>query len=493
MYSRWTNCAALAAFWFVVCTSGTGVAEDAKRSESAEVSAADATLDRQKSQQAIDRALDFMVMDAAKWRVSRNCATCHHGTMTVWVLNEASQRGYTIDAKVLAETTCWTKEQFVPRIKKPRDSRPGWNLVSVPAIYLGLMSQTLPVLSRDELNQVASHLARHQEEDGAWILPPGGNGAPPTWESPETLALLAYLAWEPSVPADPQEAAAARAAREKAADWLGKATPTETTQSAALRLLLDIRSGKPAAQLLPKIDQLLSRQNSDGGWSQLADLPSDAYATGQTLWVLSFAGLDANRVEIRRAVEFLVATQRDDGSWPMVPRNHPGVESTRNPIRNLMPITYFGSAWGTLGLVRNVPPLLDLAARQKLAIDAIRKFAGTYDVDDKIPEKPVVSVKVLFEVDDEDLASLAELLTAFPQLTALHFKSPQLSDAGLVHLKRLSQLRNLSLESAAITDAGLTELQALTYLEALNLKDTKVTDAGVESFQKAMPKTKVER
>src|SRR5947207_12132786 len=100
----------------------------------------------------------------------------------------------------------WTKEQFVPGLQKPRDPRPGWSLVSVPAIYWGIMAKNLPILSRDEINQIAGHLARHQEEDGAWAMPPPANGAPPTWESRETLALLALLAWEPNLPADPKEA-----------------------------------------------------------------------------------------------------------------------------------------------------------------------------------------------------------------------------------------------------------------------------------------------
>src|SRR5262245_63467394 len=106
------------------------------------------------------------------------------------------------------------------------------------------MSQNLPVLSRDEINRFAVHLARHQEEDGSFLLPlPAIHGAPPTWESSETLALWALLAWEPSVLADPNEAAVVRASREKTVAWLNKSERTNTTQSTALRLLLDVRTG----------------------------------------------------------------------------------------------------------------------------------------------------------------------------------------------------------------------------------------------------------
>jgi hypothetical protein len=452
---------------------------------------AEATPVPRTTQQTVDKALEFMTKDAAKWRQERGCATCHHGTMTVWALSEAKAQGYAVGAETLDDTVAWTKDRFVSKLSKPRDSRPGWSLVSVPAIYLGLMSQSLPILSRDEINTVAVHLERHQEEDGAWLTPPPTNGAPPTWESRETLALLALLAWEPHVSADPAAAAAASASRNKATAWLSGTTPTDTTQATALRLVLDVRTGQPAPQLQQRIDQLLSRQNSDGGWSQLKDLSSDAYATGQTLWALSFAGVKNDRSEIGRAVSFLIANQQQDGSWPMTPRSHPGIDATRK--RNPVPITYFGSAWATLGLVRSVPPTFDLAARQQRAFDSIKTLSGTYTVDEKSPEKPVVSVKIVYEVDDEELSNLASLLTAFPQLETLQLKSARLTDAGPPHLKALSQLRNLTLENAPITDAGLAELKALTYLEVLNLKGTKVTDAGVQDFQKALPNTKVER
>jgi hypothetical protein len=95
-----------------------------------------------------------------------------------------------------------------------------------------MMSQNLPVLSRDEINRIARHLVARQAEDGAWESPPPKNGPPPTWESRETLALLALLAWEPNAPADAKEAAAARASRVKAETWLSKTKSSDDRRSA---------------------------------------------------------------------------------------------------------------------------------------------------------------------------------------------------------------------------------------------------------------------
>lgn len=304
---------------------------------------------------AAERGLEFLKKDAAKWRAERKCATCHHGTMTVWALTEAKQQGYKVEAETVAEMVKWTKDRLLERIDLPRDKRPGWSMVSTPAIYLSVMALSVPnqdAVSADELKRIAGHLLRHQETDGswAWSSAPAKNRPPPFFESDEVATMLAYLALGPQVPADPKGTSEVRDAREKAAAWLAKTKSNDTTQAAALRLLVKVRAGAPAKILQSEMDQFLGRQNKDGGWGQLKEAPSDAYATGQALYVLNLAGVKSDRVEVRRALTFLVNTQKEDGSWPMVARSHPGA----TPAKNLVPITYFGSAWATLGLMRSV-------------------------------------------------------------------------------------------------------------------------------------------
>lgn len=276
--------------------------------------------------------------------------------MTVWALSEAKSQGYDVAAGELAEAAKWTKDRLLDRIDLPRDKRPGWSMVNTPALYLAVMALSVPkqtVISPGELKRIAGHLLRHQEADGswAWSSAPPKNRPPPVFESDEVATLLGYLALGPQTPADPEEKSAPRGSREKAAAWLAKTAPSDTTQAAALRLLVKARAGEPERALRPEIDAFLGRQNRDGGWGQLKGAASDAYATGQALYLLSLAGVRNDRAELRRGVTFLVRAQKDDGSWPMAGRAHPGA----TPSSNLSPITYFGSAWGTLGLMRTVP------------------------------------------------------------------------------------------------------------------------------------------
>ena len=114
------------------------------------------------------------------------------------------------------------------------------------------------------------------------------------------------------------------------------------------------RSAKPRETMRTTIDELLALQRADGGWSQtVPELKSDAFATGQTLYVLSLAGFSAERPEIKRGMDFLVATQKPDGSWPMISRSTP--DGSPGSSKLLTPITCAASSWATLGLARLAP------------------------------------------------------------------------------------------------------------------------------------------
>jgi hypothetical protein len=69
----------------------------------------------------------------------------------------------------------------------------------------------------------------------------------------------------------------------------------------------------------------------------------------------------------------------------------------------------------------------------------------------------------------------------------------KVTDAGLMHLRELTQLQYLHLTRTEITDAGLVHLKGLTNLQTLGLEGTKVTEVGVNDLQKALPDCKISR
>ncbi len=105
-------------------------------------------------------------------------------------------------------------------------------------------------------------------------------------------------------------------AAERAVRWLENAHTGKHRRSRIQDTWIDLgrcvhdRSFEKAAQAL------LTLQQSDGGWTQLPSLSSDAYATGQALVALHESGaLPVSSPAYQRGVRFLLNSQLEDGSW----------------------------------------------------------------------------------------------------------------------------------------------------------------------------------
>lgn len=157
-------------------------------------------------------------------------------------------------------------------------------------------------------------------------------------------------------------------------------------------------------------------------------------------------------------------------------------------LRTLLIFTTVVAIW--LGLWSNS------ARRQRDAVAALRKAGATveYDFERSRNGKPrswpawlvgIVGVDSLanvtfvsgwgFFLTDADLVHIRKLT----DVQMLNLGNTQVTDAGLVNVKGLTDLESLSLDSAQITDTGLIQLQNLTKLRFLRLRNTKITDAGL--------------
>ena len=119
-------------------------------------------------------------------------------------------------------------------------------------------------------------------------------------------------------------------------------------------------------------------------------------------------------------------------------------------------------------------------------IAAIKKLGGRVTV----IENKIVFVNLSgTQVTDAGL----EHLKGLTNLRRLYLSGTKVTDAGLEHLKGLTNLEHLSLSSTKVTDAGLEHLKGLTKLRALALKGTQVTNVGVKKLQQALPNCKIYR
>ncbi|CAN5510267.1 terpene cyclase/mutase family protein [soil metagenome] len=312
--------------------------------------------------QTVDRSIAYLQKESAAWLSSRVCAACHHLPMPLWALSAAQRQGYKIDQKYLAntfESLLGSKEKLLasrifPNPADKPDPRPQGQGLNMGLPFLVVAAQSLPSLTdgqKQSLKLVAEEIVKKQRPDGSWEFF-AGLRRPPINESQTTDAAWIILALAglqgPDIPA------AQRAALSKATEWYAAQKRSPLHQDRALKLLMDVRSGKPRDVLQPTINELLALQRPDGGWSQTVPEPrSDAFATGQTLYALSQAGFTTERPEINHGIDFLVATQTPTGNWPMLSRSTP--DGSPGSSKLLTPITCTSASWATLGLTSLVP------------------------------------------------------------------------------------------------------------------------------------------
>jgi hypothetical protein len=297
---------------------------------------------------AIDRGLAFLVRDALAWKSQYKCASCHHASLVIWSFNEAERRGHPIDKAVLADLTKWLAESGDGKTGVPRPAAAPQAL-NTKAVYfaLGLTTNSSPdSATKKGLSRLLKTVEADQAANGSWIAWP--ETRPPFFgNSDESMTALATLAL---LPAAQEQDPAAKAAVKKGVDWLAKFQSDDNPQSLALRLVLWRRLERPAVEWKPLLGRLKKNQNPDGGWSQADGMSSDAWATGEALYALAYAGVGPADPIVARAHAFLVRTQRTDGSWPMTSRpTKPGGPGSSS----LVPITGAGTAWAVIGLARS--------------------------------------------------------------------------------------------------------------------------------------------
>jgi hypothetical protein len=142
-----------------------------------------------------------------------------------------------------------------------------------------------------------------------------------------------------------------------------------------------------------------------------------------------------------------------------------------------------------------------LAKRQTVAVEAIRKLGGQVWYDYEFAKTPAAKHAWLetalgkdffFSVVDVDVCNTYKL-GGTPASIDPKFVTHDISDASLSHLEGMSELRRLRIGGTEVTDVGLIHLAGLTRLGELDLTATKVTDEGVAKLQKALPNGKIIR
>lgn len=311
---------------------------------------------------AISKGISLIEASSKEYLKQRQCFSCHHQAMPLVTLSEARRRGFLIDEDNFQAQVERARRHLEGGKKQYFEGRGQGGRVDTAA--WGLWALESGGYAPDETTAAVTHfLLNYQKKLNHWN-PPGNR--PPTGASRFASSYVALRGLDHFGTSEQQEEIADR--RDRIARWLESSDPKDTEDRVyRLRILNYLGTGDE--ELQPAADDLLKRQNEDGGWSQKDDMPSDAYATGTVLVALYEAGgLEVTDARYQRGIEYLLSTQLDDGSWKVETRSKPIQTYFESgfPHEKSQFVSVAGSSWAVTAMLYAFP---EVAIAEKLVRD----------------------------------------------------------------------------------------------------------------------------
>lgn len=322
------------------------------------LAAAEPTVD---VQSATRRGLALMQLAGTNWIKNKTCFSCHHQTLPMLAIKEAAQSGCATDESWMKSQLALTDQYFLERIEmmKAGEHVPGGSFT----VGYGLWAMSLAGRSPDatteamvdyllQVQGVARLNGRRptatQQQKGRWV---SSCSRVPLQSSQIAVTILALTGMEAF--ATQEQRSHLKTAREHAEKWLTEA-PLQEQEDRIWRLWGLHRLGGDEAAMARTRATIGAAQRTDGGWAQTGDMSSDAFATGETLFVLRQTGSPADDPVVVKARDYLLKTQLADGSWlvethvkPVQPFFENGDPHGRNQF-----ISAAATAWAVAGLAQ---------------------------------------------------------------------------------------------------------------------------------------------
>jgi ankyrin repeat protein len=257
---------------------------------------------------AIARSMRLLDSTTDQFFHKSGCFACHEQPPAEFAAAAARAKGIPVDEKASRERVLQITSTINPAALEGAAALGGAdnNLYSVEALVRGGYPHNRIT------DFLAANLALSQGGDGGWHLP--GYSRSPLQDSDFSRTAMAMRALKTYGP--PGRVNEMKQRIERGKQWLLHTEPV-ILEDMDMRLVGVAASGASAAELRKLAEPILALQRPDGGWAQRQGFPSDAYATGMTLWALSEAGVAQPDA---KGVEFLLGTQSADGSWHVVSR-----------------------------------------------------------------------------------------------------------------------------------------------------------------------------
>jgi hypothetical protein len=266
---------------------------------------------------AIAKALPLLVKGGRGHMEERQCFACHNQAIPILALMTARERGFTVRREDVQEQLEYIAEHTERDLANHRKGQSLGGAVNKAGYALATLEWGGWKADATTAGLV-EYLLDYDKDRDHWTP---NTQRPPTSGSHFTATYLALRGLRVWGMAGQKERIAKRIAIVR--EWLlaAKAKDTEDRVS-RLRALREVGiEGKAVAEA---VQDLLRTQRSDGGWAQLDEMDSDAYATATALLALHQAGgLPSSDKVYQRGVAWLLKSQRSDGTWLVHTRSMP--------------------------------------------------------------------------------------------------------------------------------------------------------------------------
>jgi hypothetical protein len=297
---------------------------------------------------AVQRGLGLLEKTSPQFIKRGGCNSCHNQFLPAAAQAMARERGIAV-GKEFAQLPVEAREEPADRIAE-LIATGGANSVG----YQMFADAALKRPSDARSAALVHYLFATQEADGRWQT--NGNRPPMTYDDFNTTAFAIFALREY---APESQRAEARKRIDRALSWLLEANP-QVTQERAFHLLGLAWANARREAVDKSARGLIARQRTDGGWSQLPAMESDAYATGEALYALQAVNaVPASDPACRRGIEYLIKSQAKDGSWHVKTRSlpiQPYFESGF-PYEHDQWISSAGTSWAAMALTLAVEPV----------------------------------------------------------------------------------------------------------------------------------------
>lgn len=307
--------------------------------------------------ESVEKAIALLQKSSPEFVKVSGCASCHNQFLPLMAFTAAQARGYAVNPASADYQVKATMAMFKPAAPDLAAGKPNFPDPAISVSY-ALVALAEKGYAPDATTGAMAHLVSLQQgADGSFLALPA---RPPLESSTFTATALSLRALQ-VYGKDPQSRV------QRASEWLASAKP-HSTEDRVMQLLGLAWSNAGAEVLRTAAQGLLAEQRPDGGWGQLPDLESDAYATGQAMVALKMSeALTTVDKPWQRAIAFLLRTQLDDGSWlvrtrtiPFQPYKESGFPHGKNQW-----ISAAGTSWAVWALSLAEPA--DGAANQVAA------------------------------------------------------------------------------------------------------------------------------